>query len=147
MRSGLRQQRERGREQMVACGLRGVGAVLRPGGSAAPADVRAVDDVVVDQRRHVDQLDRDPLHHRWLRAAWGREERQRGPQPLPAGRQRVRTHSGDRAGMGGNNCLEAILDRAEVVAQALDRRDRLERANRRAPRPRRRCAAPRSSRP
>ena len=46
--------------------------------------VRAVDDVVVDERRHVDELDRHALDHGLVAVRRGREERQRRAQPLAA---------------------------------------------------------------
>ena len=97
--------------------------------STAAADVRAVDDVVVDQRRHVDELHGDPFDHRRLGSRRGGEERERRPQPLAARSQRVGADRRDGAGMCRDDQLEALLDRDEVVGEPVDRADGLERAN------------------
>ena len=144
LRAPLRRARRRPRRKVVARRARGVGAVRGPRRSTAAADVRAVD-VVVDQRRHVDELHGDPFDHRRLGSRRGGEERERRPQPLAARSQRVGADRCDGAGMGRDDQLEALLDRDEVLGEPVDRADGLERAND-GSRTRRRSAARRSSR-
>ena len=67
--AGLGEHAERARVEVVAGRLRGVGAVDRPRGGQSAAQPRAVDEVVVDERRHVHHLDRDAGGDRRLAAA------------------------------------------------------------------------------
>ena len=48
---------ERAREEIVTCGPRGAGAVRRPGGGPAATVLGPVDQIVVDERCRVDELD------------------------------------------------------------------------------------------
>ena len=57
--AGRRQLGEGAREQVVARRARGGRPVARPGRGAAAPELGAVDQVVVDERRHVHELDRD----------------------------------------------------------------------------------------
>src|SRR5205807_7577203 len=57
--AGRAQLREGAGEKIVAGRARGGRAVDRPGGGLAPAEMGAVDQVVVDKRRHVHELDCD----------------------------------------------------------------------------------------
>ncbi len=68
----------------------------------AAAERSLVEHVVVHERRHVDELDRRRCDlDAGGRAAVDRsaEEDQRGPQPLPAGVQRLVTGARDRSGV------------------------------------------------
>jgi len=60
------QLRERPCKEVVARRTGRVGAVDRPGGGLAAPEVRAVDQVVVDERRHVHELDGDARRQRRL---------------------------------------------------------------------------------
>ena len=62
------------REQVVAGGPRGVWAVARPGRGVATAVAGTVDQIVVDQSRHVHELDRDARPVGGLRAGRGSKE-------------------------------------------------------------------------
>src|SRR5207302_4692342 len=88
-----------------------------PGGRAAAAEPRPVDQVVVDERRHVDQLDGDSGCERRGRIRVRGEEDQHRPQPLAAGRQRVRPDRSDDAGMARDGALEALLELVEVALE------------------------------
>ena len=129
LRAGGGERRERRREQMVAGRLRGEGAVRRPGRCAPTAELRAVDDVVVDERRHVDELDRDALDHGRCRVGGRRQERQGGAEPLASGRERIRSDGGDGAGVRLDDLRESRLDGVEVVGEPDGRPHGLERAH------------------
>ena len=89
--AGVGEQGEGAREQQVAGGDGAVAARGGGDGREAAAQRRLVEDVVVDQGRHVDQLDRGRGAHRGLAARLaGAEQDQHRPQPLAAGRQRRR---------------------------------------------------------
>ena len=128
-----RERGERRGEEMVAGRLRGVGAVRRPGGRAASAQAGAVHDVVVDERGHVNELDRRALHDRRLRAGGAREERQGRPEALPTRGERVGAHRGDDARVGLHDLREARLDRVEVLGEPIRGADGLEGAHVRTP--------------
>ena len=67
--AGLGEHRERARVEVVARRLRRVGAVHRPRGGQAAPQARAVDEVVVHERRHVHHLDGDARRDRRLAVA------------------------------------------------------------------------------
>ena len=114
---------------MVAGRLRGEGAVRRPRRRAATAQLRAVDDVVVDERRHVDELDRDALDDGWRRVGRRRQEGQGRAEPLATGRERIRADGGDGAGVRLDDLREPRLDGVEVVGEPDGRPHGLERAH------------------
>ena len=89
---------EREREEVVAGRLRRLGPVRRPGSGAAASHHRAVDDVVVDERRHVDELDRHPLGDGQGRVRRGREEREQRAESLATGGERIRATSATAPG-------------------------------------------------
>ena len=86
--AGLGELREGAREEVVARGARGVGAVRVPDGGSPAAELRTVDQVVVHERRGVHELDRHAAAHRALAVVGGQVDEQR-PKPLPAGVERV----------------------------------------------------------
>ncbi len=82
--------RERPREQEVADGDRPLAAGVGDDRRQPAAERGIVEDVVVDERRHVDELDRGRGADRLLPgAASGTEEDEQRPHPLAAGRQRL----------------------------------------------------------
>ena len=121
------QLREGAREQVVARRARGRRAVDRPGGRLAAAEVGAVDQVVVDERRHVHELDRDAGRERRLRARRSGEEDERGPEPLAARGERLVPDGGDEPRVGGHGPREPLLERVEIVVEPRHRPDVRER--------------------
>ena len=83
----------------------------------AAAQGGAVDEVVVHERREVDELDRDAGDHRRLRPGRRREVDEQRPQPLPAGGKRLRTDLRDDAAVGADRMLQTVLELAEVGVQ------------------------------
>ena len=77
----------------------------------------AVDEVVVHERREVDELDGDTGDDRRLRSWWRREIHEQRPQPLPAGGERLRTDLRDDAPVGADRMLQTVLELAEVGVQ------------------------------
>ena len=108
-----RELRERPRVQVVARGAGADRAVRAPRGFVTAAQRRPVDHVVVDEARHVDELDRGSGRHGVAAVPGGEEDEQR-PQPLPAGRERLGAGVGDRAWMARDGLAEAILQRGHV---------------------------------
>ncbi len=79
-------------KKMVAGSLRRVLSVDRPGGRPAATQIRPVEHIVVDERGHVNELDRGSGRHHALAApllGWGREEHEHRTQPLPSGSERL----------------------------------------------------------
>ena len=104
--------------------------MLAPGRRAAATDRRAVDQVVVDERRHVHELDRDAGGDRWLASSRRRgEERERRPQSLAARRERARADLGDEARVALDDRVRAGLDLGEVLVEPRRRAHDLERAS------------------
>ncbi len=91
--------------------------MLAPRRRAAAPHRCAVDQVVVDERRHVHELDRDPGRERWRRSRRRREERERRTQPLPAGSERARADLGDEARVARDGALELRLDLARYSSR------------------------------
>ena len=123
---------ERPREEVVAGRLRGAVAVLGPRGRAAAAQVGAVEQVVVDERRHVDELDRGAGGDGALAGALLRrraEEDEHRPQALAAGRERLGADLADEPGMGADRALEPHLEQLEVGVEPGRRADGGERAH------------------
>ena len=133
-------------EKVVVRRARGVGAV-RSTPQHGRGDMCAVDDVVVDQRRHVDEPTATPSTTGASAPGGAERNVSVGRSRLPPRSQRVGADRRDGAGMCRDDQLEALLDRDEVVGEPVDRADGLERANDGSPRTRRRSAARRSSRP
>ena len=112
--AGRRQLCEGAREEVVAGRLGRGGPELLPRGGAAAAELGAVDQVVVEQRRHVDELDGDAGGDVRLLPGRGREEDEQRPQPLAAGRERALARRRDDAGIGGDRLAQARLELLEV---------------------------------
>ena len=88
--------RERAGEEVVAAGAGDVDAVRRPDGRAPAPQVRAVDHVVVDESRQMEQLDGDAGgERRQPVGSPGSEEHEHRPQALAAGRDRLLADGGD----------------------------------------------------
>ncbi len=86
----------------------------------------------MDERRHVDELDRRARCERTLTAALierSRQEHQHGPQPLSAGRQRLGADATDQAGVRADGAFEAQLEHVEVGVEPGRRANRGERAH------------------
>ena len=113
------------REQVVAGRARGLGAVARPGRLAAAPVVSLVDQVVVDERRHVHELDRRAGRERRLAWTGGEEDEQR-PQPLAAGRERFAADLGDEPRVRVDRRGQAHLEVLEVGVEAGRLADRRE---------------------
>src|SRR3954447_1717430 len=105
------------REEVVARCSRRLGAMRRPGRRVAAAQGGAVDEVVVHERREVDELDGDAGDDRRLRPGRRREVHEQGPQPLPAGCEGLSTDLRDDAAVGADRVLETVLELAEVGVQ------------------------------
>src|SRR5262249_32020105 len=69
-----------------------------------------VDQVVVDERRHVDELDGDTCSDRRLVFRRGRQEGESRPEPLTPGRERARTDRCHEARVLGDTAAELRLD-------------------------------------
>jgi len=89
--------------------------------------VRTVDQVVVHERRHVHELDRDARGERRLAAGRRREEDEQRAQPLAPSCERLVPDRGDEAGMARDRPRETLLDGVEVGLETLGLADRLER--------------------
>ena len=114
-------------EEVVAGRAGGAGAVRGPGGRLARDVPGAVDQVVVDERRHVHELDGDAGRDRAARVRGRAEEREQRPQPLAARRERVRADLGDAAAVRADRGREPLLDLRHVLVDAGERDDRFER--------------------
>ena len=99
----------------------------RPGGRLPAPDLRAVDQVVVDEGRHVHELDGDAGGDRGRRIRGCAEEREQRPQPLPARRERIRPDVGDSAPVRSDGGAEPVLDLRHVLVDPRKGNDRLER--------------------
>ena len=114
-------------EQIVARRAGGAGAVRRPGGRLAAPDLGAVDEIVVHEGRHVDELDRHAGRDRRGRARRRAEEREQRPQALAARRERVGPDRGHPAAVRAHGDGEPVLHLRHVLVDARKRHDRLER--------------------
>ena len=146
------------REEVVAGRARGIGAVLGPGRRPAAPDCGAVDQVVVDERRHVHELDRDTgrdrrcrvlAASRGMRAAAAAACRPRRARPRPRRRRcpgasrrpprvALRPARGSRRGRAAAHSLERRqrrrprVQRDDAAAEAAVTRRRRTRASRSA---------------
>src|SRR6185436_15900787 len=134
--TGLRELRESAREEVVARRPGRCLAVLGPDRRAPAAQVGAVEKVVVDERRHVHELDRRstgdgalalPLLRR------GREEDEERPEPLPARGERVRADIPEAPGKHGDRALQPVLEQVEVAVEAGSLSDGRQRVHRFVP--------------
>src|SRR5205823_10964610 len=90
-------------------------------------EVRAIDQIVVHERRHVHELDRDAGCERRLAARWSREEEEQRPQPLAARGERLVPRGRDEAGMARDRTRQTLLERVEILLEALGLADRRKR--------------------
>ena len=127
-----RELRERPGEEIVAGRPGRVGAESRPGSRLAAAHAGSVDQVVVHERRHVNELHGRAGRDGRPRAGGCGEEREHRSQPLAACRQRFRADLGDESRVPGNRSVEELLDVREVVGEAGGGSHRLERRAHRA---------------
>ena len=115
-----RELRERPRKEIVAGRSRRRLAMLGPDRRPAAAQVGPVEKVVVDERRHVHELDRrstgdGALAFPLLRR--GREEDEERPEPLPARGERVRPDIPEAPGKHGDSALQPVLEQVEVAVE------------------------------
>ena len=137
---GVREQRDRVRvpchrqlverpgEQVVAGRPRGGRAVGRPGRGAAAAELGAVDQVVVDERGHVHELDRDPRGHGRRSSGRRGEEDEQRPEPLAARVQRIARGGGNDPSVRADGLLQPLLELLEVEVEPGRVPDRRQRA-------------------
>ena len=104
--------REGGGEEIVAGRARRLVAVRGPHRRVSPADGRAVDQVVVDQRRQVHELDCDSRSHAVPAVHRRAQEREQRPQPLSAGRERLPAELADTSRPPADGRREPLLDAA-----------------------------------
>src|SRR5579859_2491480 len=109
--------REGPREEVVAGGARRLGPVGGPRGGPSTPEPGPVDEIVVDERRHVNQLDGDPGGQRRRQAPLRRQEHQHRPQSLPTGRERIRADCGADAGMARDGLLQPLLELVEIALE------------------------------
>ena len=109
---------ERAREQVVAARERRGRAVRRPRRGAAAPELRRVEDVVVDERGHVEELHRRRGRERRRRVERGREEAQRRPEPLPAGGERLGADRRHDALAAPDDRRQALLELVEEGREA-----------------------------
>ena len=98
-------------------------APLGVGGGAAAARLGFVDDVVVDERRGVDDLDHRSQLDRALAGVVHQlagEQQQRRTQPLAAAGAEVLADLRDRPHAGHGVAAELALDGSEVVVQQVE---------------------------
>ena len=123
-RSSWRQrQRHRLQIQEVAEEHRDVIAPPRVHGLAAAAQLRLVDDVVVDERRGVDELDHRRVEHRALAGVAGharRHQQHRRPNPLAAAVLDVVADRGNERDLRLHVPGELAFDLAKVFANRLE---------------------------
>jgi hypothetical protein len=100
-------------EQVVAARLRRPRAVLVPRRRAPATKLGAVDQIVVDQRGHVGELDRDSRAQRELAIARGEVDEERS-QALAARPDRVPPDRRDEPRMALHRRLEALLELVQV---------------------------------
>ena len=125
----LREHGEGAREEVVPGCLGHLLAVLAPSGGAAAPHGSAVDEVVVDERRHVHELDRDTCGDRTLCIRRRGEERECRSEAFPPCGQSSRPDLGDETGMALDGASELRLDLAEILVQAGSCANHLERSH------------------
>src|SRR5918994_314031 len=120
--SHLRELAEGAREEIVARRDRSVRPVRAPDGLVPAPQLGAVDQVVVHERRRVDELDRDAASQRAL-AVVGRQVDEQRPQAFSPGVERVVADTLDDAGMahrcGAQARLELVQERRRLVEDGL----------------------------
>ena len=93
----------------------------------ATANVCAVDQVVVDERRLMHKLDGNSRRDRRRRAGGRGEKGQRGAQPLASRSKRIGSNVGDNAGMARDRHRQPVFNRGEVVGETAGAVHHLER--------------------
>jgi hypothetical protein len=116
------------REEQVPDTHRAVPARAGDDRGAATADGGTVQDVVVDQSRHVDQLDRDARGVWRLPIASARKEDEQRPQALAARGERLFADRRREAGVAGDRVEESVLDLLQVAIEPLRLTDGRQRA-------------------
>jgi hypothetical protein len=111
--AGRRELVERASEQVVASSSSRPLSVLTPRRRAPTAELGAVDQVVVDERRDVDELDRHARRECALAIGRGEVHEERA-EPLPAGGDRAPTDGLDEARMARDGKLEPLLELVQV---------------------------------
>ncbi len=129
---GRRQLCEGPREEVDASGPRRFGAVRGPDRGASASQLGAVDQVVVDEARHVHELDRHSRGKRILIRV-GSQENEEGPETLAARGERFRPDLGDEALACRDGPGEAFLELVQVRVEARCRADGCDRAHFAAP--------------
>ena len=112
--AGLGELGEGAGEEVVAGSTRGVGPVSRPRRGPPAPHARAVDQVVVDERRLVNELDRDTGGEQGRRRLGRAKIGERGPKPLASRGKRVGADRRGKAGMALDRARQPLLDRLEV---------------------------------
>ena len=116
---GGRELGERAREEVVAARFRRDLAVLVPGRRAASPELRAVDQVVVHERRDMRELDGDAAAKRVLPLRRRQMDEQR-PQTFSARLDRGAAHSGDEPRVALDRDLETLLELVEERPRFLE---------------------------
>ena len=123
---------EGAREQVIPRRLRGGGAVLGPRGGTAPPHPGPVDQIVVHEGRHVDELDGNTGRDRCRRPDRRGQEREHRPQALAARGERFGSDLPHEAGVPGDRTRQLSFDDVEVVRQPGSAADGVERGAHRA---------------
>ena len=131
--SGRCELGEGAREQVDAAGSRGIGAVRRPDRGAPAPQLGAVDQVVVNEARHVHELDRDSRGDGALGlGVRGQEDEQRA-HALPARGERLDADLRDEPGSGADGHGETVFELVQVRVEPGRGADGGERAHRATP--------------
>ncbi len=115
--AGLRELREGAGEQVVAGSAGGGRPVRRPDGTVPAAQLGPVDQVVVDERRQVHELDGGARRHRRRRPGRRGEEDEQRPQPLAARGERLAADGARDAVVPRHGLAEALLQLLHVGVQ------------------------------
>ncbi len=130
--AGRGELRERAGEEVVA-GRAGADRAVGPPRRLAPAPQSgAIDEVVVDEARHVDKLDGD-AGREWVSSLRGGQEDEQGPKPLTAGGERRGTGLRDRSGVAGDRLPQTLFQLLQVAVEPGRRPDSRKRAHRASP--------------
>jgi hypothetical protein len=125
--AGRRELGECAGEQVVARRTRWARPETSPGGGPATSVARPVDQVVVNERRHMHELDGDAGDVGRLAVGGRGEEDEQRPQPLAAGRERLRPDRRRQPRMAADGVKQPLLDLLQVLVEPfglVDRRQR-----------------------
>jgi hypothetical protein len=114
---------ERAREKVVAGRARDVDSVRRPDGGVAAPHLGPVDQVVVHERRHMEQLDRDSGRDRRLSVLRRAEEDEHRTEALASRGQRLLAHRSDDSRVRLDRTLQPGFEYVEVRVEASGRAD------------------------